>query len=149
MARVRSGPSGKPVVMRDSAAGATIAAPAPCTTRAAISSTGSWARPPARLASANATKPIDEHAPPAEQVSGPAAEDQEAAERDGVSRHDPLDCIGGHLEFPLDRGQRDVHDAEIEDDHERGDENQGQLQRLAVRRVRRGGGRGLWWVADG
>ena len=57
MARVRSGPSGKPVVMRDSAAGATMAAPAPCTTRAAISSTGSWASPPARLASENATRP--------------------------------------------------------------------------------------------
>src|SRR6202021_1602724 len=57
MARVRSGPSGKLVVMRDSAAGATIAAPAPWMTRAAISSTGSWARPPARLARANATSP--------------------------------------------------------------------------------------------
>ena len=58
MARVRSAPSGKPVVMRDSAAGATMAAPAPCTTRAAISSTGSWARPPARLARANAISPM-------------------------------------------------------------------------------------------
>ena len=57
MARVRSGPSGKLVVMRDSAAGATIAAPAPCTTRAAISSTGSCASPPARLARENAIRP--------------------------------------------------------------------------------------------
>ena len=57
MARVRSGPSGKPVVMRDSAAGATTAAPAPCTTRAAISSTGSWASPPARLAREKAIRP--------------------------------------------------------------------------------------------
>ena len=58
MARVRSAPSGKLVVMRDSAAGATIAAPAPWMTRAAISSAESWARPPARLASANAMSPI-------------------------------------------------------------------------------------------
>ena len=58
MARVRCGPSGKLVVMRDSAAGATIAAPAPWMTRAAISSAGSLARPPARLASANATRPL-------------------------------------------------------------------------------------------
>ena len=78
----------------------------------------------------------DEHAPPAEQVGGPAAENEKAAERDGVSRHDPLDCVGGHVQFPLDRGQRDVHDAEIEDDHERSDENQGQLQRLAAGRER-------------
>ena len=83
----------------------------------------------------------DEHAAPAEQVSGPAAEDQQAAERDGVSRHDPLDRIGGQAQFPLDRRQRHVHDAEIEDDHERGDEDQGQLQRLAAGRAR--GGRGV------
>ena len=57
MARVRSGPSGKLVVMSESAAGATMAAPAPWMTRAAISSTGSWARPPARLARENAIRP--------------------------------------------------------------------------------------------
>ena len=57
MARVRSAPSGKPVVMRESAAGATTAAPAPWMTRAAISSAGSLARPPARLASENAIRP--------------------------------------------------------------------------------------------
>ena len=77
----------------------------------------------------------DEHAPPAEQVSGPAAEDEKAAERDGVSRHHPLHRIGGHMQFALNRGQRDVHDAEIEDDHERGDEDQGQLQRPAAGRA--------------
>ncbi len=58
MARVRSGPGGKLVVMRDSAAGATMAAPAPWMTRAAISRAGSVASPPARLASAKATRPI-------------------------------------------------------------------------------------------
>ena len=87
----------------------------------------------------------DEHAPPAEQVRGPAAEDQQAAERDGVARHDPLHRIGGHVQLALDRGQRDVHDAEIEDDHERGDQDQGKLQRLAVGRAgwrRRSAGRG-------
>ena len=56
-ARVRRGPSGKPVVIRDSAAGATSAAPAPCTKREATSSTGSWARPPARDAAEKATSP--------------------------------------------------------------------------------------------
>ena len=58
MARVRCGPSGKLVVMSDSAAGATMAAPAPWRTRAASSSAGSLASPPARLASANATRPM-------------------------------------------------------------------------------------------
>src|SRR5580692_9384140 len=107
MARVRSAPSGKLVVMRDSAAGATIAAPAPWMTRAVISSTGSWARPPAK------------------QVGGPAAQDEQAAERDGVPGDDPLHGVRGHVQLPLDRGQRDVHDAEVEDDHERRDEDEG------------------------
>jgi hypothetical protein len=38
------------------------------------------------------------------------------------------------VQFALDRRERDVHDAEIEDDHERGDEDEGQLQRLAAGR---------------
>jgi len=33
-----------------------------------------------------------------------------------------------HVEFALDRRQRDVHDAEVKDHHERGDEDQGELQ---------------------
>ena len=69
----------------------------------------------------------DEHAPPAEQVSGPAAEDEQAAERDRVPGDDPLHRVGGHVQLALDRGQRDVDDAEIQDDHERGDENESQL----------------------
>ena len=35
-----------------------MAAPAPCTTREAISRSGSTARPPAMLATTNTTKPI-------------------------------------------------------------------------------------------
>jgi hypothetical protein len=42
------------------------------------------------------------------------------------------------MKFALDRRQRDVHDAEVEDDHERGDEDEGQLERLAAGRVRGG-----------
>jgi hypothetical protein len=45
------------------------------------------------------------------------------------------------MKFALDRRQRDVHDAEIEDDHERGDEDESQLQWLAAGRSR---GRGRW-----
>jgi hypothetical protein len=40
------------------------------------------------------------------------------------------------MKFALDRRQRDVHDAEVEDDHERGDEDEGQLQWLAPGRGR-------------
>ena len=55
---MRCGPSGKLVVIRDRAAGATRAAPTPWTTREAISSTGSWASPPASEASEKAISPV-------------------------------------------------------------------------------------------
>ncbi len=56
-ARLRSAPSAKVVVMIDSAAGETIAAPVPCTARAAISHGSDWARPPASEASEKTTSP--------------------------------------------------------------------------------------------
>jgi hypothetical protein len=43
--------------MRDSAAGATSAAPAPCTAREIISRTGSWASPPASEAAEKMSSP--------------------------------------------------------------------------------------------
>ena len=57
MARVRRGPGGKLVVISESAAGATSAAPAPCTILDATSSTGSPASPPASEARENTTRP--------------------------------------------------------------------------------------------
>src|SRR3954454_7032408 len=56
-ARLRSAPSRKVVVTIDSAAGDRIAAPRPCTARAAISWPEFVARPPASDASANSTRP--------------------------------------------------------------------------------------------
>ena len=56
-ARLRRGPSANPVVIRENAAGATTAAPAPWTTRDATSSTGSCARPPASEAAEKASSP--------------------------------------------------------------------------------------------
>ncbi len=57
MALVRRGPGGKLVVISDSAAGATSAAPAPCTILDATSSTGSPASPPASEAREKTTRP--------------------------------------------------------------------------------------------
>ena len=56
-ARLRSAPSANVVVMIDSAAGETIAAPRPWTARAAISHVSDCARPPASEASENTTSP--------------------------------------------------------------------------------------------
>ncbi|MET3961506.1 hypothetical protein ABIE44_001440 [Marmoricola sp. OAE513] len=57
-ALLRSEPSGKVVVMIDSAAGEAIAAPRPWTARAAISQVSFWAKPPASEASAKSAIPI-------------------------------------------------------------------------------------------
>ena len=56
-ARLRSEPSANVVVMIDSAAGETIAAPSPCTARATISQPSDWAIPPANEATENSTSP--------------------------------------------------------------------------------------------
>src|SRR5487761_1425780 len=88
--------------MRDSAAGATTAAPAPWMTRDAISRMGSWARPPAR----------------------------QAAERYRVARYHPLDLRLTDVKLVLDARQRHIHDAEIKHHHEGGDKNESQLPGL-------------------
>ena len=60
----------------------------------------------------------DEHSPVAEQVTEPAAEQQEAAEGEQVGVHDPGE--GGLREAQIrpDRRQGDVHDRRVEDDHQ-------------------------------
>jgi len=55
---LRSAPSANVVVMIDSAAGETIAAPRPCTARATISHASDCARPPASEASENRISPV-------------------------------------------------------------------------------------------
>ena len=53
-----------------------------------------------------------------DQVAGAPAEEQEAAEDQGVGVDHPLQLGRRHLEVLLDRGQRDVHDGRVQDDHE-------------------------------
>ena len=64
----RSEPSSNVVEMIESAAGERIAAPRPCTARAAISIPSEFERPQASEAAVNSATPDHEHAPPAEQV---------------------------------------------------------------------------------
>ena len=56
-ARVRSAPSGKVVMISESAAGATSAPPAPCTARATSKNAGEVANPPASEAAENSSSP--------------------------------------------------------------------------------------------
>src|SRR5205807_1335317 len=64
--------------------------------------------------------PGHEHAPPAEQVSRAAAEQQEAAERDHVRVDHPGKVRLGEVEPLADAGQGDVDDRRVEDDDELG-----------------------------
>ena len=54
----------------------------------------------------------------AEQVAEPAAEQQEAAEREDVGVHDPRERRLREAEIGADRRERDVHDRGVEDDHQ-------------------------------
>ena len=65
-------------------------------------------------------EPGDEEPPPPEQVGQPAAEQEHAAEHDRVGGHHPLQALLAEVQVGLDRGQRDVHDRDVEDDHELG-----------------------------
>ncbi len=73
-------------------------------------------------------QPGHEHAAPAEYVRGASAQDQQATERDRVSGHDPLHRRRREAEFSLDRRQGHVHDAEVQDDHERGGQDERQAE---------------------
>ncbi len=53
-----------------------------------------------------------------EQVTEPAGEKQQPPERNQVRVHDPGKVGLGETEVVLDRGQGDVHDRRVEDDHQ-------------------------------
>src|SRR5262249_7088338 len=63
---------------------------------------------------------------PSEQVGKPSPEQKDAAEEDRVRGDHPLQALLGEVEIGADRRKRDVHDCDVEDDHElrRHDERQ-------------------------
>ncbi len=68
-------------------------------------------------------QPGDEQPPPAEQVGEPTAKQKRSAEEDRVSGDHPLQVLLREPEVGFDRRQRDVHDRDVENDHElRGDD---------------------------
>jgi hypothetical protein len=60
----------------------------------------------------------EENSSPADQVAEAAREQQQPTERDQVGVHHPRQVALREAEVVLDRGQRDVHDRRVEDDHE-------------------------------
>jgi hypothetical protein len=59
-----------------------------------------------------------EDQPAADKVGDPSAQEQEAAEEERVGAHHPLQVRLREVQRGLDRGQRHVHDRDVEDDHE-------------------------------
>ena len=138
--------------MIDSAAGERIAAPSPWTPRATISHASDWGQAGAR-GDREHGQPEHENPPAPEQVRRPAAEQQEAAEGQGVGVDDPLQVGLGEVQRGLDRGQRDVHDRGVEHDHELGGAQQDQSapasglgHEVVAGEV---GDRGLTWAVAG
>ena len=134
-ARARSRPSAKLAVIIASTAGEAIAPPTPCAARAASSQPADCARPPASEATVNKPMPAQEHPAPAEDVTGAAAEQQQAAERQRVGVQHPGQAGRGEVQAVGDARQGDVHHGHVENDHQLGaqDDRQGQAPAVPQR----------------
>ena len=60
-----------------------------------------------------------EHAPPAVHVTEDTGREQEGGQGQGVGVDHPLEVLEGRVQGDLDVGQRDVHDRDVEQQHER------------------------------
>ena len=65
-----------------------------------------------------------------EEVSRPASEEQESSEEERVRADHPLQVLLREPEIDLDRRQRDIHDGDVQDDHELDDAEERQCQPL-------------------
>ncbi len=122
----RSGDPWKVTVSSPSAEGASSAPKAPCSARAATSIPNDCARPPIAEATAKPVSPPMKRPLAAEEIAELAAQQQQAAEGEGVGGDDPLPAVGREVQRALRRGQRDVHDRRVEHDHQLRDPEQGQ-----------------------
>ena len=120
-ALLRSAPSWNVTSVIEKTDGASTADAAPWRMRPAISMPSVCASPHISEKAAKPCQPEHEELAPPQQVAGPAAQQQEAAEREGVAAHDPLEVLGREAEVGLDRGQGHVHDRDVEDHHQVGD----------------------------
>ena len=114
----RAGAAGTSTAMIESVAGFISAAPAPWTTRAAMSISPLVARPQASEAAVNTTIPRTKIEAPAVRVGQLPADQHQRGERERVAGDDPLELRQPDAEVALDRRQRDVHDRVVQHDHE-------------------------------
>jgi hypothetical protein len=111
---LRSRPSLKVVVRIERADGVIVAAPRPWIPRAMMSDSSLQASPQR----SEPNEAAHEDAPPAEDVGEAPAQQEEAAEDERVGADHPLEVLLGEAEVGLDRRERDVHDRDVEHDHE-------------------------------
>src|SRR5438552_2664713 len=117
-ARLRSGPSSKVVVRSDNAAGETKAPAKPWITRAAISIPPDWLNPPNIDAPMKRTKPVTNmRRRPTTSASRPPSMRKPPKVSAYTADH-PLDVLSRQTQSPLHRGQRDVDDRDVQDQHE-------------------------------
>ena len=73
-------------------------------------------------------QPDQERHPPTQQVSQPATQQQQAAERQRVGGDHPLPVHRREVQRPLGRWQRDIHDRQVQDHHQLRQANHAQDQ---------------------
>ena len=102
------------------------------------------ANPPASELKREQSDPRHERSPPAEQVAGAGAEEEEAAEGQDVGVEHPRERRAGEMEAALDVGQGDVHDGGVEHHHQLGGEDDAEdHRRVAAPPAGAPAGRGL------
>src|ERR1043166_280873 len=116
-ATLRSRPSRKVVVRIERAAGESSAAPSPCSERNAISEPSDQARPSSSELMVKSARPAKQ-APATEEVGQASTEQEHAAEEQRVGGDHPLEALLREMKVGLDRGESDVHDRDVEHDHE-------------------------------
>jgi hypothetical protein len=81
-------------------------------------------------------RPRDEQAPPAEQVSRAAPEQQEPAVGEQVRARDPLQVLDREVQVRLDLRERDIHDGPVEkvDEPDRAQQGKPRLLRRVLRK---------------
>jgi hypothetical protein len=89
-------------------------------------------RPTGRGGDREADETDEERPLAAEEIGDPAAEQEERAEGERVGRDHPLPIVIREAQRLLRRGQGDVHDGRVQDDHELGDPQHSEDEPAAV-----------------
>lgn len=77
-------------------------------------------------------KACHEDSPSAEEIGRSATQQQKAPENERIGPDHPLEGALGEAEIHLDRGKRDVHDHDVEHDHELHHAQEGECESLAL-----------------